>query len=151
MSKNTCSTFHICVTVFPHISMYCFWESKSYKNLSLPPVSMSVVRECVFRRGCQTYWLHLWKDGKWKILHLTMELKLRYIHNCEEERFKGAITVKRKNSIVSSDRSSYSDDGLLYIYRTTFWIFTQSIDAIDVTSVTLSCANSINAIDVTRC
>ena len=103
MSKNTCSTFHICVTVFPHISMYCFWESKSYKNLSLPPVSMSVVRECVFRRGCQTYWLHLWKDGKWKILHLTMELKLRYIHNCEEERFKGAITIKRKNSIVKSN------------------------------------------------
>ena len=30
-------------------------------------------------------------------------------------------------------------------------IFTQSIDAIDVTSVTLSCLNSINAIDVTRC
>ena len=29
-------------------------------------------------------------------------------------------------------------------------IFTRSIDAIDVTSVTLSCFNSINAIDVTR-
>ena len=29
-------------------------------------------------------------------------------------------------------------------------IFTQSIDAIDVTSVTLSRLNSINAIDVTR-
>ena len=32
-----------------------------------------------------------------------------------------------------------------------FQIFTQSIIAIDVTSVTLSCLNSINAIDVTRC
>ena len=32
-----------------------------------------------------------------------------------------------------------------------FQIFTQSIDAIDVTSVTLSCLNSINAIEVTRC
>ena len=31
-----------------------------------------------------------------------------------------------------------------------FQIFTQSLDAIDVTSVTLSCLNSINAIDVTR-
>ena len=31
-----------------------------------------------------------------------------------------------------------------------FQIFTQSIDAIDVTSVTLSRLNSINAIDVTR-
>ena len=46
---------------------------------------------------------------------------------------------------ISSDRSSYSGDGLLYVYRTTFRIFTQSIDAIDVTSVTLSRLNSINA------
>ena len=41
-----------------------------------------------------------------------------------------------------------------YIYirsRPLFQIFTQSIDAIDVTSVTLSCLNSINAVDVTRC
>ena len=41
-----------------------------------------------------------------------------------------------------------------YIYisaqRQLFQIFTQSIDAIDVKSVTLSCLNSINAIDVTR-
>ena len=58
-----------------------------------------------------------------------------------------------KSGIVSSDRSSYSDDGLLYIYpqRQLFQIFTQSIDAIDVSSVTLSRLNSINAIDVTRC
>ena len=42
--------------------------------------------------------------------------------------------------IVSCDRSSLR-------YR----IFTQSIDAIDVTSVTQSPLNSINAIDVTRC
>ena len=35
--------------------------------------------------------------------------------------------------------------------RQLFQIFTQSIDAIDVTSVTLSRLNSINAIDVTRC
>ena len=52
---------------------------------------------------------------------------------------------------VSSDRSSYSDDDLFYIYpRTLFQIFTQSRDAIDVTSVTLSRLKSINAIDVTR-
>ena len=41
-----------------------------------------------------------------------------------------------------------------YIYidiRTTFWNFTQSIGAIDVTSVTLSYFNSINAFDVKRC
>ena len=39
-----------------------------------------------------------------------------------------------------------------YIYiRPLFQIFTQSLDAIDVTSVTLSRLNSINAIDVTRC
>ena len=56
---------------------------------------------------------------------------------------------------VSSDRSSYSDDGLRYIYpqqqRQLYQIFTQSINAIDVTSVTLSRLISINAIDVTRC
>ena len=58
---------------------------------------------------------------------------------------------------VSSDRSSCSDDGLLYnIYprqqqRPLFQIFTHSLDAIDVTSVTLSCLNSINSFDVTRC
>ena len=43
--------------------------------------------------------------------------------------------------IISSDRSSYSDNGLLYIYpwqQPVFQIFTQSINAIDVTSVTLS-------------
>ena len=38
-----------------------------------------------------------------------------------------------------------------YIYpRPLFQIFTQSIDAIDVTSVTLSCLNSVNAIDVNK-
>ena len=47
---------------------------------------------------------------------------------------------------VSSDRSSYSDVVLQHIFR-----FSQSIDATDVTSVTLSHLNSINAIDVTRC
>ena len=56
---------------------------------------------------------------------------------------------------VSSDRSSCADDGLLYIYiyiypRPLFQMFTQSFDAIDVTSVTLSRLNSINVIDVTR-
>ena len=57
--------------------------------------------------------------------------------------------------IVSSDRSSYSDDGPLYIrqwqWQQLFQILTQSLDAIDATSVTLSRLNSINAIDVTRC
>ena len=53
---------------------------------------------------------------------------------------------------ISSDRSSYCDDGLLYIYpRPLFQFFTQSLHAIDVTSVTLSCLNSINSFDVTRC
>ena len=56
--------------------------------------------------------------------------------------------------VISSDRSSCTDDGLFYIYiytsRPLFQIFTQSIDAIDVTSVTLRRLNSNNAIDVTR-
>ena len=40
----------------------------------------------------------------------------------------------------------------IYIYpRPLFQIFTQFIDAIDVTIVTLCCLSSINAIDVTRC
>ena len=43
-------------------------------------------------------------------------------------------------------------DGLLYIRQRQqlFQIFTQSLDAIDVTSETISHLNSINAIDVTR-
>ena len=50
---------------------------------------------------------------------------------------------------VSSYRSSYSDDGLIII-RLLFLIFTQSIDAIDVTRVTLSRLNGLDVIDVTR-
>ena len=56
--------------------------------------------------------------------------------------------MKKVNTFISSDRSSYSDDGLLYVQL--FQIFTQSIDAIDVRSVTLSRSYSINAIDVIR-
>jgi len=51
---------------------------------------------------------------------------------------------------VSSDRSSYSDVLLLETVQLS-QIFTQSIDTIDVTSVTLSYLNSINAIDVNWC
>ena len=51
--------------------------------------------------------------------------------------------------VISSDRSSYSDVVLLDVQL--FQIFTQSVDANSVTSVTLSCLNSINAIDVARC
>ena len=49
-------------------------------------------------------------------------------------------------TFISSDRSSYSDDGFLYVYirNPLFLIFTQSIEAIDVTSVTLSRSNSIH-------
>ena len=62
----------------------------------------------------------------------------------------GFLTIQAKTLIFSSDRSSCSDDGLLYIrQRQLFQSFTQSIDAIDVTSVTLSRLISINAIDVT--
>ena len=50
---------------------------------------------------------------------------------------------------VSSDWSSYSDDVLLYI-QPLFQIFTQSVDAIDVRSVTPSRLNSVNEIDVIR-
>ena len=52
---------------------------------------------------------------------------------------------------VSSDRATLCY--YIYIFRyiwPLFQIFTQSIDAIEVTSVTLSRLNSINAIDVTR-
>ena len=52
-------------------------------------------------------------------------------------------------AFVSSDRSSYSDVVLLDTVQLS-QIFTQSIDTIDVTRVTLSRLNSINAIDVTR-
>jgi len=52
--------------------------------------------------------------------------------------------------IVSSVRSSCTDDGPLYIRQQLFQIFTQSIDSIGVTRVTLGHFNSINAIDVIR-
>ena len=69
-----------------------------------------------------------------------------------QEARRQIIILHENRVIVSSDRSSYSDDGLLYIQqKPLFEIFTQSIDAIDVTSVTLSRLNSINAIHVTRC
>ena len=63
----------------------------------------------------------------------------------------GFLTIQAKTLIFSSDKSSCSDDGLLYIRQQLFQIFTQSIDVIDVTRVTLSPFNSINAIDVIRC
>ena len=59
-------------------SSYIAFEKANPTKISAPPISMSVVRVCVFRRGCQTYWLHLWKDGKWKILNVTTELNLQY-------------------------------------------------------------------------
>ena len=51
--------------------------------------------------------------------------------------------------LVGSNRSSCSDVVLLETVHL-FQIFTQSIDAIDVTSVTLSRLNIINDIDVTK-
>ena len=50
--------------------------------------------------------------------------------------------------IVSSDRKSYSDNGLSnrYLQQQLFQIYTQSIDVIVVTSVTFSRLNSISAI-----
>ena len=55
-------------------------------------------------------------------------------------------------SFISSDRSSCTDDGLLYIYiyiSTHFFRFWAFMPFYTVTSVTLSRLNSINAIDVT--
>ena len=75
---------------------------------------------------------------------------------CKKSKTENKVATLSKSSskLVSSDRSSYSDDGLLYIRQwqrqQLFQIFTQSFDAVDVTSVTLSRLNSINAIDVTR-
>ena len=53
--------------------------------------------------------------------------------------------TKILNRFVSSDRSSCSDDGLLDIHGSNplFQIFTQSFDAIDVTSVSQSRFNSV--------
>ena len=63
---------------------------------------------------------------------------------------QGPQLASKPLNVFSSDRSSYSDDGQLCIYpsKPLFQIFTQSIDAIDVTSDTLSCLSCINAIDV---
>ena len=69
---------------------------------------------------------------------------------CKKKQFHEQTCFGSTWLFVSSDRNSYSDDGLLYVHKT-FWIFTQSIGAIDFTGVTLSRWNSINAFDVTRC
>ena len=61
----------------PYLCSDIAFEKANPTKISAPPISMSVVRVCVFRRGCQTYWLHLWKDGKWKILNVTTELNLQ--------------------------------------------------------------------------
>ena len=53
-------------------------------------------------------------------------------------------------SIFSSDRSSYNDDGLQYIYPGNLFRFWAFKPFYNVTRVTLSQINSINAIDVTR-
>ena len=53
----------------------------------------------------------------------------------------GKKNTKYSLNIFRSIRSSYSENGLLYIYpQPLFLIFTQSIYAIDVTRVTLSCS-----------
>ena len=63
-----------------------------------------------------------------------------------ECRMLNVIKVK-----LLSERTSGVPPVILYLYiRPLFQIFTQSIDAIDVTTVTLSRLNSIYAIDVTR-
>ena len=61
---------------------------------------------------------------------------------------EGYREILRTSSTAEYGR--FSKVSVLYM-GPLFQIFTQSIDAIDVTSVTLSCLNSINAIDVTRC
>ena len=61
------------------------------------------------------------------------------------------LIEKVSGGLFSSDRSSYSDDVLLYMQRPLFSVFSQSIDAIDFTSVILSRLDSINVTDVTRC
>ena len=59
---------------------------------------------------------------------------------------KNITRISISLTFVSSDRSSYSDAVQLDTFLLS-QIFTQSIDAIDITSVTLSCFNSINAIE----
>ena len=71
----------VCDTIFfwhIYVVRILLLRKKILQKSRPPSISMSVVRVCVFRRGCQTYWLHLWKDGKWKILNVTTELNLQY-------------------------------------------------------------------------
>ena len=60
-----------------------------------------------------------------------MELKLRYIHNCEEERFKGAITVKRTNSIVRSNPTSEN------LFQKLFSVSSEILSEMHKTAITL--------------
>ena len=82
----------------------------------------------------------------------SLEVKVEVCNSekCESVMFCRKVKLK---FFISSDRSTCSDDGLLYSHpqqHPLFQIFTQSLDAIDVTSVTLRHLNSINAVDVIR-
>ena len=112
----------------------------------------------------QTYWLHEYhiatfiQDNVWFTWSFTFTLFGSgglFVQGICRPMF-GSLTPARGQValfIFSSDRSFCSDEWWFIIFpqQQLFQIFTQSIGAIYITSVTLGCLNSINAIDVTRC
>ena len=119
-----------------HDLMVVGWLRGSFPHIL---TSVSTSSQCCIGIGCQV------ASGVHPTLMQrnecnTMNTILEWIHHIVSAYF---------GNFISSDRSSCTDDDLWYVPL--FQIFTQSIDAIDVTSVTLSRLNSINAIDVTRC
>ena len=127
-----------------------------FRQRYLRPWADFEFRQYLHRRFVQSFWTeaslmsHERLSCKTSWVELSM-LTLRDAH-CAPAR-KDAITLQQKGSMfVSSDRSSCTDDGLLYIRGSSshffrFWAF---MPFYTVTSVTLCRLNSIDAIDVTR-
>ena len=87
---------------------------------------------------------------EYEVMHKTCRVVVTFQFFSRDFLAKVSKMQSMSLQLISSDRSSYSDAVILDTVLLS-QIFIQSIDAIDVTSVTLSCLNSINAIDVTRC
>ena len=120
--------------------IFLFTETLSFPRFGLVWVSLfrntlgTLISPFIFTMGLS------WTETKLKSKSSNSEMGSKHYPNI----------VHCFGLLDSSDRSSYSENGLWYIYprQQLFQIFTQSLDA--VTSVNLSRLNSINAIDVTR-
>ena len=85
---------------------------------------------------------------EYEVMHKTCRVVVTFQFFSRDFLAKVSKMQSMSLQLISSDRSSYSDAVLLDTSVLLSQIFTQSIDAIDVTSVTLSRLNRVNAIDI---